>query len=87
MDTYFGCLWTTTNPGYNPFNGYIDDARYYNYALSPAEITQIYVDGTGIPQCVSELQFDTNDDCVVNFEDFAKFAAEWMQDAWIYPSN
>src|SRR6185436_957349 len=33
------------NTGANPFKGFIDDVRFYNRALSAAEITQLYKQG------------------------------------------
>ncbi len=60
------------------FSGLIDDVRIYNYALSPSEIGQLYYDITGTPVCVDRPNGDTDNDCDVDLEDFAGFAADWM---------
>ncbi|MBN2456935.1 MAG: hypothetical protein JXB29_10465 [Sedimentisphaerales bacterium] len=34
------------------------------------------------PICLYELEFDFNDDCVVDFKDFASFAGGWVDEKW-----
>lgn len=63
------------------FDGAIDDVRIYNYALSSTEIIdQLWYPVTQIPTCIfpPSGQFDYNDDCKVNLDDFAVFVAEWL---------
>ncbi|MBI9016046.1 MAG: immunoglobulin domain-containing protein [Phycisphaerae bacterium] len=60
--------------------GSIDDVKIYNYPLSPVEVAYSYTDVTGTTICVDNegLVYDFNNDCVVNLEDFATFAATWL---------
>jgi hypothetical protein len=82
-----GSVWTPSGGYYNIFNGYIDDIRYYNYALGVRDVGQIYADGTDEPLCVVGSVYDFNGDCLVNFKDFAEFATEWLDDSFVYPNN
>jgi hypothetical protein len=83
----FGSVWTPTGGYYNPFNGLIDDVRYYNYALDARNVGQLYADVTGQPLCIVGSEFDFNGDCLVNFKDFAEFATEWLDNSFVYPNN
>lgn len=80
----------TLEPGTNnilsgvlPLDGLVDDARVYNYALSPTEVAQLYVEHTG-PFCVEPIAFDVSGpdgkpDCTVDIYDFAAFASHWLE--------
>lgn len=64
-----------------PFVGSLDEVSIYNYAVDPYTIARTYTDiETDKSVCVNgdELQFDTNDDCVVDLKDFAAFAETWL---------
>ena len=63
----------------NGFDGRIDDFRIYDYALSPKEIGQLYVDVKGGVVCVEAPQYDRTGDCLVDLADFAELAAVWAE--------
>ena len=66
--------------GGNPWHGLIDDVKVYNYGLTPVEASSIYVADTGATGICSESPlYDQNDDCVVDFADFAIFMEGWME--------
>jgi hypothetical protein len=51
------------------FTGLLDDFRLYNYALSDAEVTQLYA--------CSSLAYDLDFSCNVDLIDYAKLAEQW----------
>jgi hypothetical protein len=62
------------------WRGWVDDARIYNYALSPYEVAQLYVEVIpGASVCPDYKVGDINRDCKVNMEDFAELARIWME--------
>ncbi|ARN57098.1 LamG-like jellyroll fold domain-containing protein [Sedimentisphaera salicampi] len=71
------------------FPGDIDDVKIYNYALSELDIALEYTGITGESICLESQrpssQFDVNGDCIVNFEDFTEYAAQWL-DCGLVPS-
>ncbi|MBN1126010.1 MAG: hypothetical protein JXA82_13465 [Sedimentisphaerales bacterium] len=67
------------------FDGMIDEFRLYNYALSIQEIGQLWIEGGGAGGCVDPLPQDVNDDCKVDLQDFAAFAASWMESSLVSP--
>ncbi len=87
LETVIGSLWSSTNSYYGVITCWLDDVKWYNYALSAAEVAQIYVDVMGGSICITQPTFDTNDDCVVNLSDFADFASHWLESNLVYPSN
>ncbi|OHB50710.1 MAG: hypothetical protein A2Y10_18605 [Planctomycetes bacterium GWF2_41_51] len=68
------------------FVGLIDDVKYYDYVLPPEVIAQHYADTTGQDVCVSFPEHDYNQDCVVNFTDFAAWAESWLQSNIVHPN-
>ena len=70
--------------GDTAFEGLIDDVRIYNYALDPGEISLLY-DGFPIPTpsekliCSGRPVGDLNEDCRVDFLDFAILASHWLE--------
>jgi hypothetical protein len=66
-------------------NGLLDEFRVYNYALSPLEVGQLYIEGVGGSICVENPTFDVTDDCKVALEDFAIFAASWAESTLVSP--
>ena len=72
------------------FAGMLDDVHIYNYALSNEGIAQKYYDITLESACLDRdaesLQFDFDHNCKVDLEDFATFAAGWMNSG-LYPSS
>ena len=62
-----------------PFQGRVDDFRLYNYPLPAAKVAKIYLDVMGGSICLEPIAYDLNDDCVVNLEDFALIAQEWLE--------
>lgn len=67
------------------FSGSINEFRIYDVALSGPWIKAYYDLGpddyvTKPNPCIEELNtMDFNQDCVVNLDDFAAFAAQWLQ--------
>jgi len=62
------------------WQGWVDEARIYNYALDAYEVAQLYIDV--VPDAVICPEYDAadlNKDCKVNLADFAELAAVWMQ--------
>jgi hypothetical protein len=50
--------------------GLLDDVRVYDHELSQEEIQALL--------CIAEITGDINDDCVVNFLDYAVLAGDWL---------
>ena len=70
------------------FNGLIDDLKIYNYARTTEQVAQDYMDVRDEWVCDTEnydLEFDYNDDCVINLADFAEVAQEWLDSYQILP--
>jgi hypothetical protein len=68
------------------FTGVLDDARIYNYALSPLEIASLYVGFVPDAEiCLQYPDYDLTDDCQVNLDDLAVFLSDWMK-CNIYPT-
>ena len=60
--------------------GMVDDARIYNYELSPFEVAELYTDiRTDEVVCAEPLPMDLNDDCFVDMLDIAIFAADYLE--------
>jgi len=62
------------------WRGWVDEARVYNYALTPAEIAALYLDakpGACLPGTGPAYDFDGN--CVVDTGDLVIFAADWLK--------
>jgi hypothetical protein len=71
--------------GGNIFNGDMDDMRIYNYALTPAQIADIYFAMTGRSVCILDYAapYDLSGpenlpDCIVDLYDLAAVAARWL---------
>ncbi len=64
--------------------GDLDDYQVYNYALNHTEVAAIYTDFVDDHICTEPSPFDFDGNCIVNFEDFSDFAAEWL-DCGIVP--
>lgn len=69
-----------TDTGRAPINGVIDEVRIWSYALDPVDIAVLYTDLSRNIACVDDegLQYDYNDNCIVDLADFAVFAQTWM---------
>ncbi|HOL90079.1 MAG TPA: immunoglobulin domain-containing protein, partial [Anaerohalosphaeraceae bacterium] len=59
------------------YKGLMDEIRLYNYALTADEIATLYADVAG-PFCRTSLSYDLNKDCVVDLQDVAKLAEQWL---------
>ena len=63
------------------FNGLIDDVRIYDRALTAEQIRQLYNDEQLIESiCENKSQADTNNDCIINIDDLAIIASNWLQE-------
>lgn len=72
----------------NPlWQGWVDEARIYNYALTGAEVYQLYVDSGGAPfeTCLGTTYptYDFDKNCKVDINDFAAFSTEWLFNAML----
>lgn len=70
--------------GTDAVNGAMDDVQMYTYALTPAQVAQVYLDIKPGSYICAEVEngigaYDLNDDCRVNLADFALMAAEWLE--------
>ncbi len=60
------------------WQGWVDEARIYNYVLSPIEVAELYVQ-SGQSVCVSNPQYDFNGNCVVDVADLSEFfLTQWL---------
>jgi hypothetical protein len=57
----------------------MSDVRLYNYAIEPAGVGQLWYDVTGEPVCTTAPQYDLNNDCQVDLQDFAILANGWLK--------
>ena len=65
--------------GAGSLDGTVDEVKIWSYALTATEVAQEYISyETAAEICVDEVLFDYNYDCIVGIEDFAIFAAEWL---------
>lgn len=63
--------------GYWP--GLVDDARIYNYALSPFDIAKLYTEVVPTAViCPESPVGDLNGDCRVALTDLLVFSQEWL---------
>ena len=62
------------------YNGELDDARIYNYALSPIQVASLYQAVSGSTETIIAglPEYDFNGDGITNMLDFAVFAATWL---------
>lgn len=68
------------------YKGQADDFRIYNYALDKEDVARLYYDVTGERPCIYAVsEFDFTGDCVVDFDDFAVFAASWLESGLFVP--
>jgi hypothetical protein len=73
--------WSGGYGGY--YNGWIDDFRIYNYALSPGEVLYLAVEGGTATSPMTQGLFtpaDATGNDKVDFYDFAVMAQYWLQD-------
>ncbi|MBI9018634.1 MAG: immunoglobulin domain-containing protein [Phycisphaerae bacterium] len=73
-----------------PFKGMLDEVSIYSYAVDKFDIAQMYVDNYPGAEafCVdntTNISADLTGDCIVDLEDFAILASEWMNDNHVYP--
>jgi len=63
------------------FAGELDDARVYNYALSPVQVATLYqaVSGSTEPICAETPTYDYNGDCIADLEDLSMVLAKWLE--------
>jgi hypothetical protein len=65
----------------NGFWGNINEFRIYDQALPAFEIAAAYALGPDTliaNPCVNQPSSDINNDCVIDLDDFALIAAEWL---------
>jgi hypothetical protein len=73
-----------------PYMGFIDDLRLYNYPLDAFEVAQLYVEVmTDEVICVGNPEYDITGpggepDCVIDINDLAAFLTQWLDHGY-YP--
>jgi len=66
--------------GYTFFAGRLSDVKILNYAMDKYEVADAYLaDACAGTVCADPPEFDTNGDCVINYEDFANWALAWLE--------
>jgi hypothetical protein len=60
------------------FDGLMDDVRVYEIYLDQGQVAALYEDVMGQAPCTEPLDGDLNGDCVVDLEDFAILAQDWL---------
>lgn len=61
------------------YEGHIDDVRIFNYPLSSIDVALLYTDFVeGVNVCAEYPAYDLNEDCIINLDDFAMVAGDWM---------
>ncbi|HBG26475.1 MAG: hypothetical protein A2Y10_06185 [Planctomycetes bacterium GWF2_41_51] len=65
----------------NGLMGAIDEVGLYTYALSSAEVGQLYATAANKSVCPEFPKGDLNEDCRVDFSDFAMMADGWLNTA------
>lgn len=66
--------------------GVLDEVAIYNYVLDAATIAQTYADMSGAAVCPALQQYDLDGDCIVNLNDLALLASEWLSDISVQPT-
>jgi len=69
------------------YAGLIDEVSIWNYALTKEEIGHMYADLSGNSVCVAAVEYDLNNDCIVNLGDFAIIAQAWLNTNIIEPAH
>ncbi len=67
--------------------GTYDEVEIWNYARSAAEIAQTYatIMNTAVCPVGTAPTYDLDGDCIVDLNDFAKLASEWLTDTSVQP--
>ena len=72
----------------SPGAGIMDDVKIYSYALDAVEIAQEHSDISGLDTCWNRPFMDVAPegalDCIVDLQDFAVIASEWLDDGNTY---
>ena len=74
--------------GTSLFKGLVDEVKIWTYALSLEEIAALYTEFVPSADfCMEGPAFDFNGDCAVRLNDFADFAASWLDCNYIPESE
>lgn len=65
---------------YGGYDGFLDDFRIYDYALSAREIAFVATNGTGVFDLPLLAPMDFISDDIIEFRDFASLAQDWLAD-------
>jgi Concanavalin A-like lectin/glucanases superfamily len=60
-------------------DGLLDKMSIYSYAISPLDVAVLYTDVTGEDICLEYPEYDFNEDCEVDLQDFAVFVGDWLE--------
>lgn len=94
--TYNGAAGLSTAPlmfgvqepaGTFDYAGLIDELSIWTYPLTQNEIAQMYANTSGNSVCVAKVEYDFNDDCIVDLGDFAMLAQAWLNTNIVVPAN
>ncbi len=69
---------------YGHYDGFVDEFRVYDYALTPREVAYLATLGTGVSPEPTLTEADLNADGRVDLTDYAILAAEWL-DCALWP--
>ena len=78
-----GAAGSLTFESYTPCT--LDDVSVYNYPLSADAIAQIYANVTGKSVCPEHPVNDLDGNCIVDLNDFARIASDWLEDGSVLP--
>ena len=65
--------------GEDAYEGLLDKASIYSYALGQVGVAALYADITGESVCLEQIENDFSGNCRVDLEDFAMFATGWLE--------
>jgi len=71
----------TAGDGQMPFNGALDDIKFFNYALSDTEVADLRYALSGERSCILEFdaRYDLVPDCTINLDDLVMFVLDWIE--------
>jgi hypothetical protein len=70
IGSMYGGYWNAANK--------IDDLIIYNYALSPNQVQNLYLEGPGTYICTQPLPMDFDNNCKVDMSDLIIFSENWL---------
>ena len=59
------------------YEGMLDDIQLYNFAMMKAQIADLYLETEDFI-CIGEVDYDLNDDCIVDIQDLSLIITQWL---------